>query len=68
MAQETFLQSEEDMQRMIERGAWYSGCEESSVATVEADSDTESNYNRNEVRIKHYIVGSTTTYIIVGLS
>lgn len=49
MAQETFLQSEEDMQRMIELGAWYGGDEESSAAIVETDSEIETNYNRNEV-------------------
>ena len=49
MAQENVLQSEEDLERMIELGAWYDGDAESSVATVETDSDTDPNYNRNEV-------------------
>lgn len=51
VAQETFLQSEEDMQRMIEQGAWYGGDKESSAAIVEADSEIEPNYNRNEVTL-----------------
>jgi hypothetical protein len=52
-AQEAVLESEEDLQRMIELGAWYDDDEESSIATVlvEADSDTEPIYNRNEVLI-----------------
>lgn len=49
MAGEVVLQSEEDLQRMIELGAWYDGDEESNLATVEADSETETIYNRNEV-------------------
>ena len=49
MAGEIVLQSEEDLQRMIELGAWYDGDEESNLATVEADSETETIYNRNEV-------------------
>ena len=36
---------------MIELGAWYDGDEESNVTTVEADSETEPIYNRNEVSI-----------------
>ena len=48
-AREAVLQSEEDLQRMIELGAWYDGNEESNVATVEVDSETEPIYNRNEV-------------------
>lgn len=56
-AREAVLQSEEDLQRMIELGAWYGGDEESNVATVEADSETEPGiYNRNEVStfVAHY--------------
>lgn len=51
MAQDTFVQSEEDLQRMIELGAWYDGDEESSVAVAEAadQSETKPSYNRNEV-------------------
>ena len=51
MAQDTFVQSEEDLQRMIELGAWYDGDEESSVAIAEAadQSETKPSYNRNEV-------------------
>ncbi len=47
--EEAVLESEEDLQRMIELGAWYDGDWESNVATVEADSDTGPIYNRNEV-------------------
>ena len=55
-AREVVLQSEEDLQRMIELGAWYDGDEESNVATVEANSETEPIYNRNEVStfVTHY--------------
>ena len=34
---------------MIELGAWYDGDEESNVAIVGANSETEPIYNRNEV-------------------
>ena len=43
------LQSEEDLQRMIELGAWYDGYEENNIASVEANSETEPIYNHNEV-------------------
>jgi hypothetical protein len=55
-AQEAVLESEEDLQRMIELRAWYDDDEESNVATVEADSDTEPIYiNRNEVSLSMHI-------------
>ena len=68
MAQETFLQSEEDMQRMIELGAWYGGDEESSAAIVETDSEIETNYNRNEVlnTIKYHTRTNDLSYLVVA--
>ena len=51
MAKEAAIQSEEDLQRMIELGAWYDSDEESNVAqSVETKSETEQSYNRKEVR------------------
>ena len=50
MAQEVVIQSDEDLQRMIELEAWYDNEEESSVTVVEAEPDPNLSYtNRNEV-------------------